>query len=72
MSKTYSTGKERSLQSIPLSLKGREIAQTLKLLQTEEVNWQAVNENVIRLARNFDDEIDDAKRDLQDPMPLVD
>jgi len=40
-----------------------EIAQTLKLLQAEEVNWQAIDENVVRLARNFDDEIDEVKRD---------
>jgi len=43
----------------------REIGQTLKLLQAEEVNWRAINENVVRLARNFDDEIDEVKRDKQ-------
>ena len=43
----------------------KEIAQTLKLLQAEEVNWQEINENVVRLARNFDDEIDEVKRDRQ-------
>jgi len=40
-----------------------EIAQTLKLLRAEEVNWRAINENVVRLATNFDDEIDEVKRD---------
>ena len=39
------------------------IGQTLKLLQAEEVNWREINENVVRLARNFDDEIDEVKRD---------
>ncbi len=43
----------------------KEIGQTLKLLQAEEVNWQKINENVVRLARNFDDEIDEVKRDYQ-------
>jgi len=43
----------------------KEIGETLKLLQVEEVNWQAVNENVVRLARNFDEEIDEVKRDKE-------
>jgi len=43
----------------------KEIGQTLKLLQAEEVNWGEINENVVRLARNFDDEIDEVKRDYQ-------
>ena len=43
----------------------KEIAQILKLLRAEEVNWQEINENVVRLARNFDDEIDEVKRDKQ-------
>ena len=43
----------------------KEIGQTLKLLQAEEVNWREINDNVIRLARNFDDEIDEVKRDYQ-------
>ncbi len=43
----------------------KEIGQTLKLLQAEEVNWREINENLVRLARNFDDEIDDVKRDYQ-------
>jgi len=42
-----------------------EIAQTLKLLQTEEINWQAVDEKVVTLAMNFDDEIDEVKRDFR-------
>jgi len=43
----------------------KEIGQTLKLLQAEEVNWREINENVVRLARNFDDEIDEVKRDYE-------
>jgi len=43
----------------------KEIGQSLKLLQAEEVNWREINENVMRLARNFDDEIDEVKRDNQ-------
>ena len=43
----------------------KEIGETLKLLEAEEVNWQAVNENVVRLARNFDEEIDEVKRDKE-------
>jgi len=43
----------------------KEIGQTLKLLQAEEVNWREINENLVRLARNFDDEIDEVKTDHQ-------
>ena len=43
----------------------KEIGQTLKLLQAEEVNWQEINENVVTLARDFDDEIDEVKRDYE-------
>jgi len=43
----------------------KEIGETLTLLGAEEVNWQAVNENVVRLARNFDEEIDEVKRDKE-------
>ena len=42
-----------------------DIAQILKLLQGEEVNWQKIDENVVTLAENFDDEIDEVKRDYQ-------
>ncbi len=42
-----------------------EIEQTLKLLQGEEVNWQKIDENMVRLAENFDDEIDEVDRDYQ-------
>jgi len=43
----------------------REIGETLTLLQAEEVDWRAINESVVSLARNFDDEIDEVKRDEQ-------
>jgi len=43
----------------------QEIGQSLKLLQAEEVNWRAINESMVTLARNFDDEIDEVKRDKQ-------
>jgi len=43
----------------------KEIGQTLKLLQAEEINWREINENVIRLARNFDEEIDEVKTDKE-------
>jgi len=43
----------------------KEIGQTLKLLQAEEINWGEINENVVMLARNFDDEIDEVERDSQ-------
>ncbi len=43
----------------------QEIRQTLTLLQAEEVDWRAINESVVSLARNFDDEIDEVKRDKQ-------
>ena len=42
-----------------------EIAQTIKLLQGEEVNWRKIDENVVRLAKDFDDEIDEVQRDYQ-------
>ena len=42
-----------------------EIAQTLKLLQGEEVNWRKIDENVVRLAKDFDDEIDEVQRDYK-------
>ena len=42
-----------------------EIEQTLELLQGEEVNWRKIDENVVRLAKNFDDEIDEVDRDYQ-------
>jgi len=42
-----------------------EIAQTLKLLQAEEINWREIDENVVRLAKNFDDEIDEVERDYE-------
>jgi len=42
-----------------------EIGQTLKLLRAEEINWREINANVVRLARNFDDEIEEVKRDYQ-------
>ena len=43
----------------------KEIGETLTLLQAEEVDWRAINESVVSLARNFDDEIDEVKRDKQ-------
>ena len=43
----------------------KEIGETLTLLQAEEVDWRAINESVVSLARNFDDEIDEVKRDEQ-------
>jgi len=42
-----------------------EIGETLKLLQGEEVNWRKVDENVVQLAKDFDDEIDEVERDHQ-------
>ncbi len=42
-----------------------EIEQTLKLLQGEEVNWRKIDENMVRLAENFDDEIDEVDRDYE-------
>jgi len=43
----------------------KEIGEMLTLLEAEEVNWGAINESVVTLARNFDDEIDEVKRDEQ-------
>ncbi len=43
----------------------KEIGEMLTLLESEEVNWGAINESVVTLARNFDDEIDEVKRDEQ-------
>ena len=40
-----------------------EIGEILKLLQGEEVNWRKVDENVVQLAKDFDDEIDEVERD---------
>jgi len=34
-------------------------------LQGEEVNWRKIDENVLRLAKDFDDEIDEVQRDYQ-------
>jgi len=43
----------------------KEIGEMLTLLEAEEVNWGAINESVVTLARNFDDEIDEVKRNEQ-------
>jgi len=43
----------------------KEIAGTLTLLQAEEVNWREINENVVRLARKFDEEIDEVRTDKE-------
>ncbi len=39
------------------------IAQTLTMLEAEEINRRAITENVVWLARNFDEEIDEVKTD---------
>jgi len=43
----------------------KNIAQTLTLLEEEEIDRQAVTDNVIWLARNFDEEINEVKTDRQ-------
>ena len=43
----------------------KEIGEMLTLLEAEEVNWGAINESVVTLARNFDEEINEVKTDRQ-------
>ena len=49
----------------PADVLAKRIAQTLTMLQAEEINRRAITENVVWLARNFDEEIDEVKRDKE-------
>ncbi len=39
--------------------------ETLAMLQGEEINWQAIRDNVVWLGDKFDEEIEEVKRDIE-------
>ena len=65
LDETRRSNVERAALWDPGDYLAKEIGQTLKLLQGEEVNWRKIDENVLRLAKDFDDEIDEVQRDYQ-------